>query len=68
MFQMDRHECEYVVYFAKVSWKGGPSVQPALQAEGVKQMYQELGSGQMLCVGQLLTKVLWRQESPASIL
>lgn len=37
VFQMDSHEYKCVVYFAKVSWKGGPTVQPSLLAEGVMQ-------------------------------
>lgn len=47
-----------VVYLAKVNWKGGPTAQPSLQAEGVRQMYKELGSGQLHCVGQSLPKAV----------
>ena len=52
VFQVDRHECKCVVYFAKVNWKAGPTVLPSLQAESVRQTYKELGSGQLYCVGQ----------------
>lgn len=47
---MDSHECKCVVYFAKVNWKDGPGVQPSLQADSVRQMYEELGSGRLYCV------------------
>lgn len=53
---MDRHECKCVVYFPKVNWKDGPTEQPSLQAESVRQMYKELGNGQLYRVGHQLPK------------
>lgn len=49
-------ECKCVVYFPTVNWKDGPSAQPSLQAESVRQLYEELGCGQLYCVGQELPK------------